>query len=144
MIVPVPARFGGGKPVSTSTTELADRLQLAPTELGALAEEPGGELPQTIVRRLEDAHAQGAALASRLGLDSPEGALLAGRFTNQLVRIERQLQLSPQPVKFEDVVEMVTHDTLEDLRRNLGDAVAKAAELDVRGLQPLRSHPAPQ
>lgn len=141
IIVPRPRRLGGDQPVSPSTTELADRLGLAPTDLGALAEQPGGDLPPNIIRQLDDAHTQGAALGDRLGLAPPERDLLAGRFANQLVRLERQLEKSPQPVKFEDVQEMVTHDTLEDLRRNLGDDVAHAAEQDVRGLQPLRPHP---
>lgn len=142
-IVPIPARLGGGKPVSPSTADLADRLQVVPAELAELAEEPGGELPQAIISRLEDAHAQGTALGDRLGLDPPGGELLAGRFTNQLVRLERELKRSPQPVKLEDVLEMVTRDTLADLRRNLGEDVAQAAESDVRGLKPLHSHPAP-
>ena len=143
IVVPVPVRLGGGKPVSPSTADLADRLLLVPAELADLADEPGGELPQTIVSRLEDAHARGTALGDRLGLDQSGGELLAGRFTNQLVRLERELQQSPPGVKLEDVRDMVTRDTLEDLRRNLGEDVANAAESDVRGLQPLRSHPAP-
>ena len=142
MVVPIPPRFGGGKPVPPSTAELADRLHLVPAELADLAKERGGELPQDIVRGLEDAHARGTALGDRLGLDQAGNELLAGRFTNQLVRLERQLQLSPQ-AKFEDVLEMVTRDTLQDLRSNLGDDVATAAGSDVRGLKPLRSHPAP-
>jgi hypothetical protein len=138
VVVPLPTRLGGGTPVSPSTTELADQLRLVPEHLAELAEEPGGEVPPTIIRRLEDAQAQGTALGERLGLDPSDTDLLASRFTNQLVRVERQMQISPQPVKLADVQEMVTRDTLEDLRRNLGDDVAKAAEQDVRGLQPLR------
>lgn len=136
--VPIPARLGGGKPVSPSTSDLADRLALAATELAELADPPGGEVPEPIVRRLEDAHARGTALADRLGLDPSDRALLAGRFTNQLVRAERQLLLSPPTTTREDVWAMVTRDTLEDLRRNLGDDVAQAAEPDVRALTPLR------
>jgi hypothetical protein len=143
VIVPIPRRLGGDTPVSPSTADLADRLQMVPAELAELAEEPGGELPPTIVSRLEGAHAQGTALGGRLGLNPPDGELLAGRFTNQLVRLERELQRSPAAVKFEDVLEMVTRDTLEDLRRNLGADVAQAAESDLRGLRPLQAHPAP-
>jgi hypothetical protein len=139
MVVPIPSRLGGGKSVSSSTTALANRLQLVPAELADLAEEPGGDVPQHIARELEDAHARGTALGDRLGLDPPDAELLAGRFTNQLVRLERQLRQSPHGVTFEDVSEMVTRDTLQDLRSNLGEDVAKAAESDVRGLKPLQT-----
>jgi hypothetical protein len=138
MVVPMPPRLGGDTPVSPTTADLAARLQLVPAELADIADEPGGELPPTIVSRLEDAHDRGTALGDRLGLEPAGGELLAGRFTNQLVRLERELKRSPPEVKREDVLEMVTRDTLEDLRRNLGDDVAQAAEPDVRGLKPLR------
>ena len=139
IVIPVPTRLGGGKPVSPANEQVAERLGLLPTDLADLTEPPGGELPSAVVRRLDDAHARGAALGDRLGLGPSQRELLAGRFANQLVRIERNFRQSPAGTRFDDVVEMVTRDTLEDLRRNLGDNVARDAEPDVRGLKSLPS-----
>jgi hypothetical protein len=132
--IPIPSRLGGAKPVSTATAAVAERLGLVPTELVDLAE--GGELSTTVLQQLDNAHARGAELGERLGLEASERELLAARFAHQLVRIERELRQSPG-ARRDDVVEMVTRDTLEDLRRNVGDDVARAAESGVRGLKSL-------
>lgn len=136
IVIPIPARLGGSKSVSTAIEAAAERLGLVPTELVDLADPSSGELSTRVLQQLDNAYARGAALGERLGLEPPQRELLAARFAHQLVRIEGQLRQSPG-ARVDDVVEMVTRDTLEDLRRNLGDDVARAAEPGVHELTPL-------
>jgi hypothetical protein len=137
MTLPLPARFGGGKPVATSTREVATRLGLVPEELGDVAEARGGTLPPAVVKKLDDAYAEGQTLGEHLGLEGPKDGMLGNRFANQLLRIDREMQRSPPSTQLSDSVEAVTRDTLADIQKNLGQEAADASKPGLAALQPL-------
>jgi hypothetical protein len=136
-VLPLPSKLGGGVTVSPDTREVAGRLGLVPEELADVANARGGTLPAPTVKKLDDAYARGVGLAQRLGVDPTRDELVGNRYANQLVRIDREMRRSPPGTKLADVVEMVTNDTLSDLRKNVGDDAANAAKPDLASLQPL-------
>jgi hypothetical protein len=135
--LPIPASLGGGKPVTSQTRSVAERLGLVPEALASVAEAHGGTLPAAVVRKLDDAYAQGLALGQRVGLEAPKDEICANRFANQLVRIDIEMHRSPPSTTLADVVNAVTSDTITDLRRTLGDDVAGAAAPELAKLAPL-------
>ena len=135
--IPLPQKLGGGKDVPPATRAIAQRLGLVPEELQDLALARGGTLPSPIVRRLDEAYARGLTLAQRLAVDPQKDDLVANRFANQLVRIDREMRRSPPGAKLDDVIAAVTNDTLDDLKRNVGPQVADAAKRELAATPPL-------
>ncbi len=135
--IPLPQKLGGGKDVSPATRAIAQRLGLVPEELQDLALARGGTLPSPIVRRLDEAYTRGLTLAQRLAVDPQKDDLVANRFANQLVRIDREMRRSPPGAKLDDVVAAVTNDTLEDLKRNVGPQMVDAAKRELAATPPL-------
>jgi len=135
--IPFPARLGGGIDVPAPTREIAKRLGLVPEELQDLALARGGSLPGPVVKGLDDAYGRGMKLAQRLNVDPQKDDLVGNRFANQLLRIDREMRRSPPGTKLDDVIAAVTRDTLEDLSRNLGPAIADAAKPELAATRPL-------
>lgn len=127
----------GHDTLSPELQALASRLNVAPFELSAIADQ--GTLPGAWAQFLQDAYAAGVDVATSTGLDAPHAAIVGGQFACYLTRIEREAR-SRGTATFNDVMATVRHDVRETLRLNLGEDLATAADARLASLTPLQVH----
>ena len=85
------------------------------------------------------AHEAGNSIGRSLGLADAQRSLLAGQFTQYLLRIEREARV-PSNSSFAELVEGVRRDICQTLLMNLGDEVAAIADVALSTIVPLEIH----
>jgi hypothetical protein len=133
--IPVPS--AGAASIPAEISQLAQQLHVPLRELADLADNEA--LPSGWREYLMVAHEAGDSIGRSLGLPAAQRALLAGQFTQYLLRIEREARV-PSNSSFAELVEGVRRDTCQTLLMNLGDEVAAIADVVLSTIVPLEIH----
>jgi hypothetical protein len=133
--IPVPST--GAASIPPEIAQLAQQLHVPPQELADLAAH--GALPSGWTGFLMVAHEAGDSIGRSLGLADAQRSLLAGQFTQYLLRIEREARV-PSNSSFAALVEGVRRDICQTLLMNLGAEVAAIADVALSTIVPLEIH----
>jgi hypothetical protein len=133
--IPVPS--AGAASIPPDISQLAHELHVPPRELADLADH--GALPSGWTAFLMVAHEAGDSIGRTLGLADAQRSLLAGQFTQYLLRIEREARV-PSNSSFAALVEGVRRDVCQTLLMNLGAEVAAVADVALSTIVPLEIH----